>query len=291
MKVEDWDEKPLDRARFEEETGRRNPWYANNETGEKSCFAVCPGCDNPIQIIGFYRRSAHTPEPYARHYGRSIRGLSVYRQFAYDNCPYSAPRRYDRDARRSGSDPLGDKILDILVPNFDRVIYLLEQDIGLKITAKLAEQMLIDYRGQEGHQYMGATLQNVPWVFAYMTLSKSLVGRRVPGDEAMLDAVEKTVPGAVIDRDRMQVTWRKGQFVEVDFCFIHHRARHEDGNLRESMKMVVSHGRDNAPVYSKVIEFDRNRFRNLVRTPAERATRPRREELVGLAEKILGSRG
>lgn len=291
LTVDEWEEKSLDRARFEEETGKRKPWYVNNENGAKSCFAVCPGCDNPIQIIGFYRRSAHTDKPYARHYGQSIRDLAVYRQFAYDNCPYAAPRNYDRDARRTEADPLGDKILDILVPNFDRVIYILEQDIGLRITAKLAEEMLIDYRGQGGHLYMGATLQNIPWVFAYMTLSKSLMGRRVPGDDAMLDAIEANVSGAVIDRERRQVTWRQGgPYVELQYCFIHHRARHEEGSLRETMRMVVSHGRNNTPVYRKVIEFDRERFRNLLRTPADRAVRPRQDELVGLAERILGSR-
>ena len=187
LSIVDWAEKPLNRDTFEQETGRRNPWYVNNGTAKPpSNFAVCPGCNNPIQIIGFYRKSEHTNSPYARHYGHSIRGLATYRQFAYDNCPYAAPRKYDASARRPAADPLGDRILDILVPNFDRVIWILEQDTGLKITSKLAEAMLMDYRGQQGHLYMGATLQNVPWTFAFMTLSKSLLGRRVTNDDDML---------------------------------------------------------------------------------------------------------
>lgn len=55
------------------------------------------------------------------------------------------------------------------------------------------------------------------------------------------------------------------------------------------MTMVVSHGRQNTQIYQKIIDFDRERFMNLLRTPTERAVRPRQDELVGLAERILGS--
>lgn len=291
LRVEDWEETPLDKERFEAETEKRPPYYVVNDKGVPSYFAICPGCDNPIQIIGFYRKLRHTKKPYAKHLANSIHKLAVYRQEAYDYCPYAAPRDYDATRRRSEADPLGEKILDILVPNFDRVVYILEQDTGIRISTRLAEEMLNDYRGQGGHLYMGATLQNIPWVFAYMTLSKTMMGRKIPGDDALLDAIEKKVPGAVINRDHHQVSWRKdGPYVELHYCFIHHRARHVDGRLKETMKLVVSYGDDNVPVYRKEIEFERDRFRRLIATPEERARRPRQEELVSLAERILGRR-
>ena len=94
-----------------------------------------------------------------------------------------------------------------------------------------------------------------------------------------------------MDWDIKQVKWQEGgKFIVLQYCFIHHRARHEDGMLKETMKLVVSHGDRNVDVYRKVIEFDRDRFRNLLDTKPERACRPRREELVGLAERILGRR-
>ncbi|MCE8014348.1 hypothetical protein [Billgrantia desiderata] len=291
LRTSDWAEKPLERARFEEETKMQPPWYVNNDKMGKSCFAVCPGCDNPIQIIGFYQKARHTDKPYAQHVPRSVSRLATYRQEAFNFCPYAAPRRYDPEGRRSETDPLGDKILDLLVQHFDRVVFILEEDTGIKITTGLAEDMLHHYRSRAGHLYMGATLQNVPWVFAYMTLSNSLMGRRIPGDDALLEAIEKKVPGAVINWERKQVTWKaKGTFVELNYCFIHHRTRHSDDTLKESMSMVVSHGRDNTTVYRKNITFDRVRFKRLINTPEERARRPRQKELVALAESILGRR-
>lgn len=293
LTVDDWAEKPLDREIFEAETGRKKPWYVNNETGSPSCFAVCPACDNPIQILGFYHALKNTENPYARHTPQSVRGLAAYRQESYDFCPYAANRKYDSQARRQQGDPLGEKILDILVPNFDRVIYILEAALGFKISDNLANALLKDYSGQTGYRYTGATLQNIPWVFAYMTLAKSLLGRVVTDDE-LLAAIQKEVANiAVTPTSRgQQVSWGASKdFVELTFCFMHHRARLDnDGNLKETMKMVVRQG-NNTDVYSKTIEFDRQWFRNLIQLPQERAKRPRKATLVALAERVFGKRG
>lgn len=286
LSVSDWDEKPLNKTVFEQETGKKSPWYVNNSEGASSNFAVCPGCDNPIQILGFYRQLANTNKPFARHHRYSIPNLAVYRQVAYDYCPYAAPRQYERAARRAGNDPLSNKILDILVPNFDRVIYILEQDIGIKISDRLAEELLVDYQGQGGAFYMGATLQNIPWIFAYMTRSKSLMGRMVTNDDVMLEVIKDRVPNVALNGK--QLTWKGEKYVDLQFCFIDHRARHIDGKLQETMEIMVTLGRSNQQIYRKLIEFDRDRFRNLLRVSPDRAKRPRQEKLVSLAAKILG---
>lgn len=292
LTVNDWTEKPLDREVFETETGRKKPWYVSKETGVPSCFAVCPACDNPIQILGFYHALKNTEKPYARHVPQTVPNLAIYQQENYDFCPYAANRNYDSQARRREGDLLGEKILDILVPNFDRVIFILEAVVGFKISDNLAEALLKDYYGQAGYRYTGATLQNIPWVFAYMTLSKSLLGRVITDNE-LVTAVQKKVKDIVINPTAkgQQVSWVDSKkFVELDFCFMHHRARlDQDGSLKESMKMVVRQ-RNNADVYSKTIEFDRARFRSLINVPEEKAKRPRQASLVAMAERVFGVR-
>ncbi|MGJ8518353.1 hypothetical protein [Carnimonas bestiolae] len=293
LKKSDWEELPLNKRAFEESTGKDKPWYANNRGGDEATFAVCPGCDNPILILGFERKLAHTDKPYARHYRWKVDNLAEYRQWAYDHCPYSRSQRYNPHQRRPVGDELGDKILDILVPNFDRVVYLLEKDTGFKISAKLARQMLTDYRDRGGHLYMGATLQNIPWIFAYMTLSKSLIGRIVHNDQALLDAINThNAPGIFIEPEGNQIKWKPGTGASLNVCFIHHEARVTDQHLTETMTMMVSsgHGPEAERIYRKTIEFDRDHFKNLINVSPEKAVRPRREELVGLAEEILGTR-
>ncbi|WP_110648789.1 hypothetical protein [Salinicola peritrichatus] len=293
LQTSDWDELPLDKETFEASTGKQKPWYTNNRGGDPATFAVCPGCDNPILILGFLFKLANTDAPYARHYQGNVEGLAEYRDWAYENCPYSNPQEYDRNSRRPAADPLGDKILDILVPNFDRVVYLLEKDIGIRISYALAKQMLEDYRDWDGHLYMGATLQNIPWVFAYMTVSKSLAGRVVFNNPELLAAIEEhQVRGVVIDHKSHRIGWQEGKYLSLDVCFIHHRARHSNQHLEETMVMQVTTGRPPhaREIYRQTIEFNRDHFKNLLNMSPERAKRPRREELVELAEEILGTR-
>ncbi|EPC00570.1 hypothetical protein L861_06430 [Litchfieldella anticariensis FP35 = DSM 16096] len=291
LKVSDWGEKPLDKDRFEAETKKKRPYYVIDEKGRETYFAVCPACDNPIQIIGFYRRLRHTDKPYAKHYAKSVPALATYRQEAYEYCPYANPRQHDRAARKSPHDPLGEKILALLVQEFDRVIYLLEKAIGLRISNKLAEQMLVDYKAMEGHLYTGATLSNIPWVFAYMTNSKSIVGRNIL-DTDMVEAIIEKVDGASVDEES-GFLWQSPeakaskQFLDINYCFIHHRSRREDHSVKESMVMEVTQGSRAEQVYRKAIEFDREAFQRLIHASGERVKRPRKDVLVGMAKRIL----
>lgn len=61
-------------------------------------------------------------------------------------------------------------IKEKLTEQFDRVVWMLEKDAGMKITATLAEQILMDHQAVEGWPYQGATIHNLPWTFAYKWL-------------------------------------------------------------------------------------------------------------------------
>ena len=41
---------------FEDKTGNKYP-YVQDQGKNKSRYAVCPACDNPIQIVGLYKNS------------------------------------------------------------------------------------------------------------------------------------------------------------------------------------------------------------------------------------------
>lgn len=50
-------------------TGGVAPWRRDGDTGP-SYYAVCPLCDNPIQIVGLFRRQeeSRARRPYGRHH-------------------------------------------------------------------------------------------------------------------------------------------------------------------------------------------------------------------------------
>jgi len=69
-------------------------------------------------------------------------------------------------ARKAVLDPVPRKILETLIDQFDHVVYLLQKETGIQFSPELLKQMLETYRSARGYLYYGATLQNVPWIFA-----------------------------------------------------------------------------------------------------------------------------
>ena len=56
--------------KFKLRTGASNPYEIN----------VDSACDNPIQLIGLYKRLENTDRPYGKHYNRSLSLLHTMRQ-------------------------------------------------------------------------------------------------------------------------------------------------------------------------------------------------------------------
>lgn len=59
-----------------------NPNYIHTgRDNVKRYFAVCPACDNPIQLIGLYKKLENTDRPYGRQ---------KHNEQAYRFCPYAS---------------------------------------------------------------------------------------------------------------------------------------------------------------------------------------------------------
>lgn len=56
-------------------TGGVAPWRRDGDKGP-SYYAVCPLCDNPIQIVGLFRRQeeSRARRPYGRHHRGDVPG-------------------------------------------------------------------------------------------------------------------------------------------------------------------------------------------------------------------------
>jgi hypothetical protein len=183
-------------------------------------------------------------------------------------------------------DPVPRKILETLIGQFDRVTFLLQKETGIQFSSELLKQMLETYRSADGYLYYGATLQNVPWIFAYMSNSKSIVGQYLRGDSDLIAAIREHDSAAWVDEDG-QIVSRSTEVPSLDVCYIAHRKcmDGDSGALEESMLMVVSTDPEHW-VYQKVIPFDYQAFQRLVQPPDEKARR--RMDLVEMAREVLG---
>lgn len=294
VRVEDFASTPITVENFERDTLKRPPFYTVGSSGAPSHFAVCPGCDNPILLVGLYKKLAHTPYPYGRHHGSSISGLAEYIQSSYDSCIYANPdRQPDPSARRAQADGLPQKILNLLVENFDTVIYVIEQSVGIKVSDALARRMLEGYRDEQGHLYKAATLLNIPWVFAYMSKAKSLARQRIINNQPLIDNIRKGLSNVRIeDEGKLKGVIQPSEskiYLDISVSFIHHRIFRVDQKISESMKMVVftKSGKHAISLHEQAILFNPDYFIALINRPPERSYRPRKDSLVALAKEVL----
>ena len=81
--------KMIDKDTFEEDTQKMFPFYQDGKQ-----YAICPSCDNPIQLIGLYKELSNTDKPYGKHVGKSVKNLAEWHQVDYDFCPLSSHSRF-----------------------------------------------------------------------------------------------------------------------------------------------------------------------------------------------------
>jgi len=295
LRIEHTTAKTITRDTFEADTRCREPWYQDGAGEKRSQFAVCPACDNPIQLIGLYELPANVDKPFGKHTISGIPGLAPSDPEARENCPYLNPRQHDRAARRERFDGIPRKILMLLIEQFDRVVYVIEKQTDVVFSSNTLKGMLERYKGERGYMYTGATLRNVPWIFAYLSDATDLFAQKVVDNVALSNAILERASEARIDeKGRVSANERPGEkkpFVDLKMSFIRHRITKdtEEGGLVETMELVVSRqqNRDIENIHQQVIEFDHDWFERLIQLPANH--KYRRLDRVDLAKQVLGS--
>lgn len=294
LRVEDTGGKLIDKDEFEADTLRREPWYQCGSGDKLSQFAVCPACDNPIQLVGLYQLPDNMKNPFGKHTMAGIRGIAPFDTEARDNCPYFKPRQHQKTDRKVRFDGVPRKIIKLLIEQFDRVVYILEKQTQVVLSTKALRGMLERYKGEQGYLYTGATLRNVPWIFAYMSDATPLFAQKVSGNDELTDAILTHVSEAKIDSNGRLGTnalpGTKNAFIDLKMSFIRHRIvkDSEASGLIESMVLVVSQSSkgDLVDVHKEVITFESRWFERLIQMPADHAYR--KMDRVELAREVLG---
>ncbi|ORL50919.1 hypothetical protein [Pseudomonas putida] len=294
LRIEDTESKIIDKEGFEAGTFRREPWYQPGSAGKLAQFAVCPACDNPVQLVGLYELPPNVKNPFGKHATRSIRGIAPFDGDARNDCPYFQPRQHKKTERKTRFDGVPRKILKLLIEQFDRVVYILEKETHLVLSENALRGMLQRYKGERGYLYTGATLRNVPWIFAYMSDATRLFGQKVSGNAELVKAIGSKVPGAEISSagrlGSKNVPGSKAPYFDLKMSFIRHRIvkDSEASGLLESMEFVVSQPRNGEleHIHKEIIKFDPAWFESLIRMPVDHPYR--RMDRVQWAREELG---
>lgn len=270
--------------------GKEAPYYGHKADGEGTYFAVCPACDNPVQLIGIFRNSPETgSKPYARHYPKDIVGLAKYDEAEYLDCPYSN-KNWSTNTKRSPESKMGQNIIELLKEQFDRVIYILEQDLEIKISKETARKMLQEYLACEGWTYRAATMNNLPWKFAETGCARPLFGRWILVGGELERALRSKCPEVELvptsNSRYVKVMCNDKQFVSLQYFLHKHHCRLEEEHLCESITMRVYNSDDaEHTVFEKEISINTEYFMNLISLPAERCKR--NEGLLSIAKEEM----
>lgn len=264
---------------YEELTQRKAPYYQQNPKGMLTAYAVCPGCNNPIELIGIIRKSKDE-RIYGKHCGYHVTGLAFNNVEDYYSCKYRAKQHYVRTQRKSSNSPLGLEILKQIKDQFDRIIYLLKVTTGIQISPNLAEKMLISYLSTKGYYYTGADLRNIPWIFAYQSNSQSLyqvsISKKYEKVKELIQALKKSENIDIVENEfGYTITNKLGKYTSVAFCFHSHKVKeNEDGEIIETIVFSISEAKEfdfsdpknplNNILWKSQIQFDYDFYQKLI---------------------------
>ena len=84
--------------------------------------------------------------------------------------------------------------------------------------------MLDEYKAMKGSLYKGATLENVPWIFAYMSNNQSLYGRYIKENSDLFKTLIKLdnisfEPGGEL----VKIVNSNDEYFKLTFAFVGHK--------------------------------------------------------------------
>lgn len=154
------------KKKYEERVGN-NAAYTQVVGGDRKHLALCPRCNNPVVILGIYKKIEVAP--HARHTkGIDIPGVVCYNEYKFEHCPYHRKKaNYVKEYVPETEEPQRQELYKIAKKHFDKAVYLLEKKTGIHITPAMAEALSENYAAVRGYNYIDATVYNIPWYFVY----------------------------------------------------------------------------------------------------------------------------
>lgn len=236
------------------DTEKKAPWYQGIGKPSESHFAVCPSCDNPIQIIRLYPKTETPGEPYGKHICKNIEKLASCNRQKMLTCPLLKPVKFDRSERvlnySGNKEYLG--ILRSIANEFDKIVQFTTSITGIGFSKNKLRSMLQSYLTEQGYLYITSSLNNYPWMFLYFSNSTEIYFQNIY-DDKLSKALTENVLGSVIKDNLFK---REGDsYVSASVAFLFHRSVQRKNYVGETFLMSVTDTSMNR-IFKKEIAFD-----------------------------------
>lgn len=276
---------PITEENYERETRKEPPFVQESDSGKERYFAICPECDNPIQLVALYKQDS-VVDPYGRHHKGAITGLADYDEEEYLNCPYSNPDWSSKTMRRAPGSKKGAFLRRMMREQFDRVVYIWNATIPIRMSKKLAEEQLRLWRANEGWRNYDASYGNLSYNLMLAHKAISIVFRWVRKDSALceaLSALPDIFLDATPDPEYLQIKPVQGRFVRLSALLGAHRPKTDGTDREETFTLFVC--KDEAIVYEEAIEVQQDFLQRLIDAGNEDK---RDRALLEIADEVLG---
>jgi hypothetical protein len=219
--------------------------------------------------------------------------IAPFRATALRDCVARAQPALNRDHRRAMSETDRD-ILYLLQTQFDRIVLILREDIGVNFSKTAAERLLADFIGERGWLYPGTHARNLPWMLAYLARPIRLFGQYFDmGSDSgrlLMSAIERRAPHARFSPEGQLHS--DGTRVSLILQLLHHTRKTEnDGEIDESIALrVLDMSATNMPAEAPVcfqarLSFDHERLERLMLVPDHKAKR--NAALLEIARRLI----
>lgn len=165
------------------QTQRRLPYSTKARSGEPLYLAVCPDCENPIEIREIDRirgdNARHPKEPFGKHYIYIVQGLvDVIDNARYQNCSLRGEVSIGNVEHRL-NDKFNHEILQLLIAHASVIRRLLAKITGIKIGPKLFEHLIFKFVSEQRFKCKGVIPSNLPFAIIYWAESQNLFSQYI----------------------------------------------------------------------------------------------------------------
>lgn len=305
LHINDIKEYDLTKETYKKLTQEREPYVQYFPHNEKNGFAYCPGCNNPIRLVGLYRPIKDGTAAYAKHYEGDVPGIGEYSSYEYMNCKHAVKMRgvCPKEERNPEITRNAKNIYSTIREYLDKAIYILKESTGISFTKVMIEKMLNDYMYSSGYLYPLHTINNIPWMLMYLSdYSVDLYGKCICIDSELYKNLSK------IDCLRFDdITFNDGdsdykkafakkyrilkskEYTEVSVLFQkHHREKISEDQVAEYIDMTIAyrHNGKSDWIYDStiIITIDDKWFQKIIHS--SKAMSFRDKEILSITDKL-----
>ena len=277
-------------------------------------IALCPICDNTIQLIGIFkeqRRYINGKEtiirPYGRHVVKRDTQLGKFNEETYLNCPLSSKYSSTKSGSEYYAKPthLNLYACQMIYENFDIAMYVLAKSMGLQYISDINAKRILDwYISSEGYLYKDTNLYNLPWMlFSASHRNLKLWGLRILEDSELYKYL-KTRKDIILEKEQSINVYTVKSIGRITDCLefgVYKRYADQDEELCEKVQMRIfqtDENDDSHTVWQTYLDVSLTEFVNLcnfVKDNPERWHRNQKlldyahEKISPILEKMKGS--